>query len=109
MKGAVIALAIGIILLFALYEKANIYNTSGTFDIHLHDTYYVLSYSTVVVFVLLFLGTLFSAGGLIASGFKSKGFWIAMVLFLFSDTYYIRSFYLLFQDVETTSTFKQSV
>jgi len=59
MKGALIALFIGIVLLVLLYFKMDIFRGKGTIDIHLHDTYFILSYTTVTIFILLFLGTFF--------------------------------------------------
>ena len=103
MKGALIALFIGLALLFILYSRLDIYGTKGTIDIHLHDTYFVLSYASVIVFILLFLGTLFSVGGAIATYFKSKLFCLLLVLFLSIDTYYIVTFYKLANDTDVTS------
>jgi hypothetical protein len=103
MKGALIALFIGITLLILLYVKMDIYKSKGTIYIHLHDTYFVLSYATVILFVLLLLGTFFSVGGIVGSHFKNKLFWILMVFFLSVDTYYIVTFYKLFNDNKATS------
>ena len=92
MKGAWTALFIGVALLTLLYLKIDIYRSKGTIDIHLHDTYFVFSYASVMVFVLLLLGTFFSVGGIIGSCFKSKSFWILALLFLSVDTYYILTY-----------------
>lgn len=93
MKGAFIALFIGLALLVLLYSKLKIDKSEGTIDIHLYDTYYVVSYAVAITFALLFLATCFSVGGLIASVFKSRIFWILTVLLLSIDAYYIVSFY----------------
>src|SRR5215208_1610272 len=103
MKGALVALFIGIVLLVLLCFKMDIYRSKETIDIHLHDTYFVLSYSSVAVFVLLFLGTFFSVGGIIGSRFKGKLFWVLVVLFLSIDTYYIVTFYKAFNDTHAMS------
>ena len=92
MKGALVGLFVGIVLLILLYFKIDVYRSKGTIDIHLHDTYFVLSYSSVAIFILLFLGTFFSIGGMIGSIFKSKLFWILTILVLSIDAYYISSF-----------------
>jgi hypothetical protein len=93
MEGAFIGLFIGLALLLLLYFKMKIYNRKGTIDIHLYDTYFVLSYAAAIVFALLFLGTFFSVGGLMASVFKSRLFWTLTLLFLSIDVYYIVSIY----------------
>jgi hypothetical protein len=92
MKGALIAFFIGIATLFFLYTSIDVYRSKETINIHWHDTYFVLSYTAVVVFVLLFLGTFFSIGGLVGSYFRSKLFWVLAVSFLAVDTYYIVTF-----------------
>jgi hypothetical protein len=107
MKGALIALLIGIVLLILLYLRIEMRSSRGTIDIHLHDTYFVLSYASVVVFLLLFLGTFFALGGIIGSHFKSKVFWTLVVLFLSIDTYYVVSFYKSFNEAETTALPKE--
>lgn len=101
MKGALIALLIGIVILILLYSRMQIFSRQGTIDIHLHDTYFVLSYASVIVFMLLFLGTFFSIGGVIGTMFKSKLFLILAVLFTSVDTYYIVTLYKAFNN--TTS------
>lgn len=102
MKGALIALFIGLALLVLLYFRTTIYSSKGTIDIHLHDTYFVLSNASVIIFILLFLGTFLSVGGIIGSFFKSKLFWVLAVLFLSIDTYYIVTFYKAFSNTENT-------
>jgi hypothetical protein len=103
MKGALIALIIGIVLLVLLYFRVEMRSSRGTVDVHLHDTYFVLSYASVFVFLLLFLGTLFAFGGVIGSYFKGKVFWAMLVLFLSIDTYYFVSFYKSLNNSETSA------
>ncbi len=103
MKGALIALLIGLTLLVAVYFKLRIYKSNASFDIHLHDTYFVLSYAMAAVFTLLILGTFFSIGGVIGTHFKSKLFWTLTVIFLSVDTYYTAMFYKAFNHTEITS------
>ncbi len=102
MKAALISLFFGFVLLVLLFLKMDVYKSKGTIDVHLHDTYFVLSYASVMVFVLLFLGTFFSVGGIIGTYFKSKLFWILCVLCLSIDTYYFMKFYKAFNDTEIT-------
>ena len=85
MKGAIIALIVGFILLIISYVRIDIYRSKGTIDVHLHDTYFVLSYTSVVVFLFLFLGTFFSVGGVIDTHFKGKLFWALAIIFLLID------------------------
>lgn len=92
MKGAWIAFFIALSLLFLLCVTAKIYNTSGTIDLQLHDSYFILSYATVIIFILLFLGTFFSIGGIIGTRFKSIVFWVLLLVFLSIDIYYIDPF-----------------
>jgi hypothetical protein len=93
MKGAWIAffIALGLLILSCFVGK--IHNTSGTIDIQLNNTYLVLSYTSVIVFVFLFLGTFFSVGGIIGSHFKSYLFWVLLLLFFSIDIYYIVTFF----------------
>jgi hypothetical protein len=93
MKGALIGLCIAIALLVILLLDLKIHRSHGTIDIHFYDTTLVTSYTFVVVFVLLFSGSFFAIGGIIATFFKSKGFWILAVLFVVIDTYYILTVY----------------
>jgi|GEM_PF-1591956 len=102
MKGALISLSVGVVLLVIIYFKLSVYRGKGSFDIHFHDTYFVLSYFSVIVFSLLLLGTFFSIGGVIGTHFKSKLFWILTILFLSIDTYYVVAFYKAFNNTEIT-------
>jgi branched-subunit amino acid ABC-type transport system permease component len=75
MKGALISLVIGIVLLLLIYFRLDVYyRTRSGIDIYFHDTYFIVSYASVVSFVLLILGLFFSAGGIIGTRFKSKLF-----------------------------------
>jgi hypothetical protein len=93
MKGALIALSLGIILLVLLFSDLQICRSHGTIDIHVHDTTFVTTYTFVIGFVLLFLATFFAVGGLIGTFFKSKAFWILAFVLLSIDTCYILTFY----------------
>ena len=92
MKGALIALSIGIVLLILLFSETASYS-SGTIDMHLHDTYFVLGYAAVIGFVILFLGTCFSIGGIFGSHAKSKLFFVLLLLFLSGDMYFFLRFF----------------
>lgn len=98
MKGALIGLFIALALLVLLYFRMNVYSSKGTIDVHVHDTYFVLSYASVIVFVLLFVGTFLAVGGMIGSFFRSKLFWVLTVLFLSIDVYCIITIYKSFNE-----------
>ena len=102
MKGALIALFIGLAILVIFFSGVKKYRSKGTIDIHVYDTYLVLDYAFIIIFILLFLGTFFSIGGIIGSYFKSKLFWILSILFLSIDTYYILKYYKTFNDPGNT-------
>lgn len=102
MKGALIALLIGISLLLFLYLKLDIYRGKTSFDIHLHDTYFQVDYVSAIVLVLISLGTFFSIGGVIGTHLRNKSFWILMVLFLSIDTYFVVKFYKAYKETEVT-------
>lgn len=93
MKGAFIALMIALAILILFLVASKIYSTQGTVDIQFHDTYFVLSHASVLVFILLFLGTLFSIGGIIGTHFKSTVFWVLLVAFICVDIYFIHPFF----------------
>jgi hypothetical protein len=102
MKGALIGLFIGLTLLVFLYFKLAPYRSSTSFDIHVHDTYFVLDYLSATGFALIFLGTFFAIGGIIYTHFKSKLFWLLTVLFLSIDTFCAASFFKAFNNNDIT-------
>jgi len=67
MKTALIFLCSGIIFIFLLLMLLKISFTASSIDIHISDTYYVISKKTAVLSVLLILLILFLAGWAIAS------------------------------------------
>lgn len=79
MKTAVVFLTIGIILLTIVSFKTNAKFAASTVDIHVHDTVFVVPYFYISILSLLFLGTLFSIGGVIGTKFRGK---IFIILFL---------------------------
>jgi len=102
MKGALIALFLGIALLVMIYFKLVVYRSKTSFDIHFHDTYFVLDYASAIVLAIILLGTFFSIGGIIGTHFKSKLFWILTVLFISINTYYVVSFNKASNNVDIT-------
>lgn len=102
MKGALIGLFFGLTLLVLLYFKLTPYRSNSSFDIHFHDTYFVLDYVSAIGFAFILLGTFFSIGGIIGTRFKSKLFWILTVIFLSINIYYGVSFYKAFNNNDIT-------
>jgi hypothetical protein len=76
----------GCLILLNYLLKFKFHNTGV--DIHFRDSYYVLSYSFLIIFSILLLTTLFTLGGVIYYGFKNKNFWILFSILVFADSYY---------------------
>ena len=93
MKGALIGLFLGGILLVLQLYKNVININKESIDVHVHDTYFILSYKSVIIFLLLYLGTFFILGGLIGFHFKSKMFLVSTITILLIDVYYFIKFY----------------
>jgi len=93
MKGACIALLIALAILVVFLVTSKIYITRGTVDIQFHDTYFILSHASVLVFIILFLGTFFLIGGIIGTHFKSTAFWVLLVALICIDIYFILPFF----------------
>ncbi|HVG41676.1 MAG TPA: hypothetical protein VM888_08695 [Chitinophagaceae bacterium] len=89
MRGALIALLIGILLLTLCYLSITSWFRATTVDIHIHDTYYIITYRFLIIFIILFLGTLFSLGGSISTAFRHKYFLIFLFAFTAADIYFI--------------------
>jgi hypothetical protein len=87
MKGALTSLLLAIALLMLLYWKSDVFLTAKTIDIHLHDTYYIVSYKHLAAALFLFLGTFFSLGGLIRTRARSRLFLVLTILFVAVDAY----------------------
>jgi len=65
---------LGLLLLAGLFLllRGNIWLRAATVDIHLFDTYFVLTYRHCILFVVIVLGTFFSIGAVVATGFRNK-------------------------------------
>jgi len=91
MKAAIISLAIGIILLLFFLFGSYIQTYKSGIDIHVHDTYFIISYFSFTVFIILFLGTFFFLGGAIGTAFKNKKFVYLLMTCTLLDAFYIIS------------------
>ena len=81
MKTAIVFLLGGVLLiaLFLWSVHTNFRRTS--IDIHISDTYYIVSYLQFVLINTLILGFVFSIGGIISTQFKSRSFLILTLVF----------------------------
>ncbi len=93
MKTAIFFLLVGLGILAFLYYSFDIRFT-GTLDIHYKDTYLIIDYSHVIWVVSLFLATMFSVGGLLGSGFRSKIFLLLFIACLCGIGYVIWQVYI---------------
>src|SRR5215203_2535479 len=96
MKTALLFLFISIALLVVLFLRTHHSFGKNTIDLHVHDTYYVLSYLTLAIIILLFAGTFFSLGGAIGTSFKNKFFIILLTCFVLADGFVIYKYIRMF-------------
>src|SRR5919202_576751 len=92
MKAAFILLTIGLIILLLFAFLFDVTLAGSTLDFHVHDTYYVTDIKSAIIFVILFLATLFFIGESIKTKFKSVPFLI-LLLFIFSADIYFYLFW----------------
>jgi hypothetical protein len=89
MRTAVVFTFFGIILLLILWIQGSIITGPNTIDIHVHDTKLVIRSNQVLiksfVVLFLFLGTLFTFGGIIGTRLTKKAFLIAFAVFFILD------------------------
>jgi hypothetical protein len=96
MKGALIALFISIVVLVLFGLAEDVRFTASSVDVHIHDTYFVLDYPFFVCFLLVYMGTLLSIGGLISTNFKGKVYWMLLVVFILLVSFYTFNFFNVF-------------
>lgn len=82
MKTALSFLAVAALLLILLGSVVDIWFSSSTVDIHIHDTYFVLPHWHFVLLIILTLGTISSLGGVMGTKFRNKAFTIFLLIFL---------------------------
>jgi hypothetical protein len=97
MKTGLVFLSIGLLLLILLFSRGAISFTKTTVDVHVSDTYFVLSYLIFILFIGLFLGTFFALGSTIATSFKDKFFLLMFFAFVVADAALIGKYNNLFQ------------
>jgi len=103
MRLALIFLFIGLIFLILLRYFFSMQFHNNKFSIHLHDTYYILSFSFIAIFTILFLISFFCLGGIIFYGFRSNFFIIFLSLIVLADTYFIYDTFRLFKQLNETT------
>ncbi len=89
MKKALLFLIAAISFLIFLFLKSDIFLRDATVDIHLHDTYFIVTSSIFITITILFLATFFSIGGVIGTRFRNRYFSIPLLVLLIADTYLI--------------------
>jgi hypothetical protein len=85
MRTAFIFLLLAILALAFFYWHADVFLTAETIDFHLHDTYVVVDWQSAIILLTLSIGTIFFLGGLLGTGFRSRGFRAGFLLFLVAD------------------------
>jgi hypothetical protein len=92
MKLATLFLLAGLVLLF-LTLRQGIHFTAKTVDISIHDTVFVTSYFSFIIFLLLFALSLFTLGGIIATGLRNKQFlWSFFIIMVLNGLFYWKYF-----------------
>ena len=91
MKIAFLFLFIGLGCLILLSYALGLKFHNNGVDIRFHDSYYILSYSFIIIFSLLFLATLFAMGGVIYYGLMNRKFVIVLSFLVFADSVFALS------------------
>jgi hypothetical protein len=78
LRTALLFLLAGILMLFYFYWRWDVFVGYGSVDIHVYDTYLVMTYFHVAIVILLVLTLFFSLGGMIGSRFRN---WFYIILF----------------------------
>jgi len=76
--------ALSLVLLFFLL-RGWMQFTPSTVDLHLFDTYLVITYVHFILFIVLVLGTFFSLGRTVATRFNNKYFLGLLLVFALAD------------------------
>ena len=80
MKNGIITIIIFTIVLIVFYLTGEVYISNSSIDIHIHDTYFVLSYWIVTIGIISLLFFAFSLGVSLSFKFKKKLFnWLLLI------------------------------
>jgi hypothetical protein len=93
MKTAFLFLFISIVFLALIYSRVDVWFSPSTIDIHVHDTYFVIARRQAIFFIILFLGTFSSIGGVIGTKFGNKTFIVLLIIFVVVDIYIFWNLY----------------
>ena len=93
MKTALVFLLMGIIALAVLYATSNVVVTETTVDLHLYDNYINVDRSSLIIIIVLFLGILFTLGGIFGTGFRNKFFLFLFLIFAGITGYFVMRFF----------------
>lgn len=85
MKTAFVFLISGLLLAALAFYRSGIWFRSDSVTLHFSDTYLVVSYLPFACVIALFALNLFSVGGVLGTGFRSKGFLLVLLLALLLD------------------------
>jgi heme/copper-type cytochrome/quinol oxidase subunit 1 len=89
MRTGLLFAILGLLLLVLLLSRGGMQLTASTVDIHLFDTYFVMTYFHFVLLFMMVLGSFFSIGAVVGTRFRNAYFLGMLLLFVLADTFMI--------------------